>query len=139
MPFEPNQKPSPEKTRKALLVDGDNDRYRRKERTGQLQQQGFRVFPVLKIEHARARCKPGAFDLIVVIPGENAELATEFCEEVRRNMPQQQILLVGGSNQAGSEKDYAVSDWNELMSKVGTTPSGNESSVSQPQKSLSAA
>lgn len=139
MPIETNQKPSPEKTRKALLVDGDNDRYRRKERTGQLQHEGFRVFPVLKVDHARARCKPGAFDLIVVIPGENAELATEFCEEVRRNMPQQQILLVGGSNQSGSEKDYAVSDWDQLMKKVGATSNGSESSVSQPQKSLSAA
>ncbi|PYY12964.1 MAG: hypothetical protein DMG61_14995, partial [Acidobacteria bacterium] len=97
MPFETNQKPTAEKTRKVLLVDGDNDRYRRKERAGLLQQEGFRVFPVLKIDHARARCKPGAFDLVAVIPGENAELAMEFCDEVRRNNPQQQILLVSGS------------------------------------------
>lgn len=138
MPIETNQKPSPEKTRKALLVDGDNDRYRRKERTGQLQQAGFRVFPVLKIDHARARTKPGAFDLIVVIPGENAELATEFCDEVRRSHPNQQILLVAG-NQAISDRDYTVSSWDEVMKKIGSIAGGSASQVSQPQKSLTAA
>lgn len=138
MPIETNQKPSPEKTRKALLVDGDNDRYRRKERTGQLQQAGFRVFPVLKIDHARARTKPGAFDLIVVIPGENAELAMEFCDEVRRSNPQQQILLVSGANQALPERDYILSSWEELMKKVGSTSNGNASQI-PPQNSLTAA
>src|SRR5690242_16783878 len=139
MPIEPNLKPSPEKTRKALLVDGDNDRYRRKERTGLLQQAGFRVFPVLKIEHARARCKPGAFDLMAVIAGENAQLAMEFCDEVRRSNPQQQILLVAGSNQALPERDYVVSSWEDLMRKVGTASSGNADNAAPGQKSLTAA
>ena len=138
MPIETNQKPSPEKTRKALLVDGDNDRYRRKERTGQLQHAGFKVFPVLKIEHARARTKPGAFDLIVVIPGENGELATQFCDEVHRNNPNQQILLVG-ANQAISDRNYAVSSWEELMKRVGTASGGSAGQISQPQNSLTAA
>jgi hypothetical protein len=138
MPIETNQKPSPEKTRKALLVDGDNDRYRRKERTGQLQQAGFRVFPVLKIDHARARTKPGAFDLIVVIPGENAELAMEFSDEVRRSNPQQQILLVSGANQALPERDYILPNWEELMKKVSLTSNGNASQI-PPQNSLTAA
>jgi len=139
MPFEANQKPNPEKTRKALLVYGDNDRYRRKERTGLLQQEGFRVFPVLKIEHARARSKPGAFDLVAVIAGENAQLAMEFCDEVRKSNPQQQILLVAGSNHALPERDYVVSSWEELMKKVGATSSGNANPASPDQKSLTAA
>jgi hypothetical protein len=138
MPFETNQKPSPEKTRKALLVDGDNDRYRRKERTGQLQQVGFRVFPVLKIDHARARIKPGAFDLIVVIPGENTELAMEFSDEVRRSNPQQQILLVSGANQALPGRDYIVSSWEELVKKVSSTSNANASQI-PPQNTLTAA
>lgn len=138
MPNEANQKPNPEKMRKALLVDGDNDRYRRKERTGQLQHTGFRVFPVLKIEHARARTKPGAFDLIVVIPGQNAELAMEFCDEVHRNNPNQQILLVA-ANQTISDRNYVVSTWEELMKKVGSASSGSAGQTSQPQNTLTAA
>ena len=138
MPIEANQKPSLEKTRKALLVDGDNDRYRRKERTSQLQQAGFRVFPVLKIDHARARTKPGAFDLIVVIPGENAEFAVEFCDEVRRNNPTQQIFLLAG-NKAVSDRDYSVSSWEELMKRIGSTSTGSAGQASQPQNSLTAA
>jgi hypothetical protein len=139
MPIETNQKSISERTRKALLVDGDNDRYRRKEKTGLLQQQGFRVFPVLKIEHARARCKPGAFDLVAVIAGDNAQLAAEFCDEVRRNNPQQQIFLVAGPNQALPERDYMVPSWEDLMKKVGRTSNNDANPISQGQKSLNAA
>jgi hypothetical protein len=139
MPIEANLNSSPEKTRKALLVDGDNDRYRRKERTGLLQQKGFRVFPVLKIEHARARSKPGAFDLIAVIAGENIQLAAEFCDEVRRSNPQQRILLVAGSEHTLSGRDYVVSSWDELMTRVGAASNDSSSSTSPTQKSLNAA
>ena len=139
MPIETNQKPIPERTRKALLVDGDNDRYRRKEKTSLLQQEGFRVFPVLKIDHARARCKPGAFDLVAVIAGDNAQPAAEFCDEVRRNNPQQQILLVAGSNHALPERDYIVSNWEDLMKKVGRTLNNDVNPASPGQKSLNAA
>jgi len=139
MPSETYQKPIPEKTRKVLLVDRDNDRYRRKERTGLLQQQGFRVFPVLKIEHARARCKPRAFDLVAVIAGENAQLAMEFCDEVRRNNPQQKILLVASPNQALPERDYIVSNWEDLIKKAATTLNNNANPGSQGQNSLTAA
>ena len=139
MPIESNLNPNPEKTRKALLVDGDNDRYRRKERTGLLQQQGFRVFPVLKLDHARARSKPGAFDLIAVIAGENVEHATEFCDEIRRSNPQQRIFLVAGANHPAAERDYVVSSWDELMKKIGSASNDSASSTTQPQKSLSAA
>ena|SRR5256885_552454 len=139
MPIEANLNSSPEKARKALLVDGDNDRYRRKERTGLLQQEGFRVFPVLKIEHARARSKPGAFDLIAVIAGENVEHAMEFCDEIRRSNPQQRILLVAGNNHAAPERDYVVSSWDDLMRKVGSAANASSSSTQQTQKSLSAA
>ncbi|PYY18461.1 MAG: hypothetical protein DMG60_08350 [Acidobacteria bacterium] len=139
MPFETNQKPTAEKTRKVLLVDGDNDRYRRKERAGLLQQEGFRVFPVLKIDHARARCKPGAFDLVAVIPGENAELAMEFCDEVRRNNPQQQILLVSGSNHTLPDRDYLVSSWEDLMKKTRPASNADASPTVSSQKSLTAA
>jgi|SRR5438477_7115090 len=139
MPIETNQRPTTEKTRKALLLDGDNDRYRRKERTGLLQKEGFRVFPVLKIEHARARCKPGAFDLIAVIAGENGELAMEFCDGIRRNNPQQQILMVASENQNLPGREYVVSTWEELMNRVGTTSNGSAGSATQAQKTLSAA
>ena len=138
MPIETNQRPTTEKLRKALLLDGDNDRYRRKERTGLLQKEGFRVFPVLKIEHARARCKPGAFDLVAVIAGENGELAMQFCDEIRRSNPQQQILMVAGSNQNLPGRDYVVSSWDELMKRVGTTSNPGVGSATH-EKTLSAA
>lgn len=126
-----------DKVRKALVVDGDNDRYRRKERTGLLQQAGMKVFPVLKIEHARARCKPGAFDLIAVIGGENANLGLEFCDELLSKDPQQQIFLVT-SNRELPSREYVVRTWDELMTKVGTS-SGAHSEAPQDEKALTAA
>jgi len=139
MLIETNQKPISERTRKALLMDGDNDRYRRKEKTSLLHQAGFRVFPVLKIEHARARCKPGAFDLVAVIAGDNAQLATDFCDEVLRTNPQQQILLVAGSSQALPERNYIVPTWEDLMKKVGGAANNQANNTSQGENSLSAA
>ena len=126
-----------DKVRKALVVDGDNDRYRRKERTGLLQQAGFKVFPVLKIEHARARCKPGAFDFIAVIGGENANLAIEFCDEIQAKDSKQQILMVTSDRNLPS-REYIVHNWDELMSKVGIA-SGTHSDAPQDERALTAA
>src|SRR5436305_5979667 len=84
--------------RKALLIDEDQDRYRRKERTTMLQNAGYKVFPVLRFEHARSRCKPGAFDLVVANAAENSPNALEFCDEMKRSNPNQQLFLVASSN-----------------------------------------
>ena len=123
--------------RKALLIDEDSDRYRRKERTTMLQNAGYKVFPVLRFEHAETRCKPGAFDLVVANAGENSTRALEFCEEMRRCNPKQKMFLVSNSNAAIGTQDYAVSNWDELMSKLA---SGNQAKEeTKPESSLSAA
>jgi PleD family two-component response regulator len=132
-----NANAKPGDVRKALLIDEDHDRYRRKERTTMLQNAGYKVFPVLRFEHAETRCKPGAFDLVVANAGENSTRALEFCEEMRRCNPKQKMFLVSNSNAAIGGQDYAVSNWDELMSKLG---SGNQAQEApKPESSLSAA
>ena len=122
--------------RKALLIDEEQDRYRRKERTTLLQKAGFKVFPVLRLDHARSRCKPGAFDLIVATSGENSNLMLEFCDEIKRSSPNQQVFLVANPNSGIANRDYIVADWDELMKKIG---GDNKNEEKKPEQSLTAA
>jgi PleD family two-component response regulator len=102
--------------RKAMVIDADSDRYRRKERTGSIQNLGFKVYPVLRIQEARTRCKPGVFDLIVVNVTENLDLALELCDAIRQNDPKQQLFLV--SSGGSVDRDYALSSWQEVLEKI---------------------
>ena len=77
---------------KVLLIDRDPER--RNERISVLKKHGYKVFPALDIQQARSRCKPGAFDLIVVNSGGQPEMALELCEWIKANDPQQAILLM---------------------------------------------
>ncbi len=80
---------------KVLLIDRDPER--RKERISTLKKNGYRVFPALDLQQAKQRCKPGAYDLIVVNAGEQPEMALEFCEWIRSNDPKQAVLLMVGA------------------------------------------
>jgi folylpolyglutamate synthase/dihydropteroate synthase len=102
-------------TRKALMVDEDKDRYRRKERNDLLKQAGFKVYPVLRMQDVCTRCKPGAFELIVVNGTENPEAAAQLCEQIKANDPKQKIVLVSNQN---NDRDYVVSNWDELNRRI---------------------
>lgn len=102
-------------TRKALMVDEDKDRYRRKERNDMLKQAGFKVYPVLRMQDVSARCKPGAFDLIVVNGTINPEAAAQISEQIKANDPKQRVMLVSNQNH---HRDYVVADWDELNRRL---------------------
>ena len=97
------------------MVDEDKDRYRRKERNDMLKQAGFKVYPVLRMQDVSARCKPGAFDLIVVNGTINPEAAAQLSEQIKANDPRQQVLLVSGQIH---DRDYVVSGWDELNRRL---------------------
>lgn len=123
--------------RKALLVDADKDRNRRKERKLFLQNLGFKVFPALDVTYVRSRCKPGAFDVIVVNTGENFQSALELCDDVKASDRNQQLFLVTNKNEAIPQRDYAVSDWDELRNKL--APTGKTDGTEQQKTGLAAA
>ena len=102
-------------TRKALMVDEDKDRYRRKERNDMLKQAGYKVYPVLRMQDACTRCKPGAFDVIVVNGTLNPGAAMELSEQIKANDPKQMIILVSNENH---DKDYVVGNWDELSRRI---------------------
>jgi PleD family two-component response regulator len=104
--------------RKALLVDADKDRNRRKERKVLLQNLGFKVFPALDVTYVRSRCKPGAFDLIVVNAGENVQSALELCDAVRAGDQNQQLFMISSNKEGIPARDYLVSDWDELQRRL---------------------
>lgn len=89
--------------RKVLLIDSANDR---KQRIKALAEQGYTVFPALRMEEARSRCTRGGYDLIVVHADGDQQQALEFCDEIRRSCPKQALLMSGDGN---SGRDYAVS------------------------------
>lgn len=87
--------------RRVLLIDNASDR---KSRIKALADQGYSVFPALRMQEARSRCARGGYDLIVVNPGDSPDQALEFCDEIRRQCPKQLLLMNGD----GVERDYAV-------------------------------
>jgi len=104
--------------RKAMVVDEEKDRYVRKDRNEMLKQAGYKVYPVLRMPDARGRCRPGAFDLIVVNAGENANAALELCDHVRNCDANQKVLLVASESAGLPERDYIVSNWDEVANKL---------------------
>ena len=91
---------------KVLLIDRDPEL--RKERISTLKKNGYRVFPALDLQQAKQRCKPGAYDVIVVNAGEQPEMALEFCEWIRGNDPKQAILLMVGAIVQLPRREYMV-------------------------------
>lgn len=120
--------------RRALVVDEDRDRYRRKDRNTALKNAGYKVYPVLRMPDARGRCKPGAFDLIVVNVVENATPALELCDHIKNCDPAQKLFLVGDEKTGLPQRDYIVSTWDDLMKKI-----GGSSNVDQGQREMVAA
>ena len=118
----PNATSSP--TRKALVVDTDKDRYHRKERIGLIQNAGFKAYPVLRLQDACVRCKPGSFDLVAVNATENGAQAVELCDQMKKNDPKLQLFLVSSSPDTPS-RDYIVSDWAEAIRRIGSQVSQN--------------
>jgi ActR/RegA family two-component response regulator len=124
MPFEDKMNPTsnPAPQRKAMIIDDDKDRYQRKERTTLLKEAGFKVYPVLRMPDARGRCKPGAFELIVVNATQNANQALELCDDIKKCNQNQKLFLVAGQNAELPNRDYIVSSWEELKKRI--TPAG---------------
>jgi hypothetical protein len=112
--------------RKAMMIDEDKDRYRRKERTTFLKEAGFKVYPVLRMPDARGRCKPGAFDLIVVNATENANQALELCDDIKKCNQNQRVFLVAGENAGLPNRDFIVSNWEELKKRIASEGSAEE-------------
>ena len=113
--------------RRALVVDEDKDRYRRKDRNMALKNAGYKVYPVLRMPDARGRCKPGAFDLIVVNVVENANSALELCDHIKNCDPSQKLFVVADEKAGLPQRDYVVSSWDELMGKMGGTNNVDQS------------
>jgi DNA-binding response OmpR family regulator len=95
-----------------LLIDKANDR---KQRINALKSRGFAVFPALSMEEARSRCMRGGYDLIVVNANGAGEQATQFCDEIRRNCPRQQLILC---TDGSCERDYVIAPDVETVVKA---------------------
>ncbi len=98
---------------KILLIDKAFDR---KERINALKSRGYAVFPALNMEEARSRCMRGGYDLIVVNANGNHEQASQFCEDIRRQCPKQQIILCSAAEPAGN--NAVASDVNSVVEAV---------------------
>ena len=98
---------------KVLLIDREPER--RNERISVLKTHGYKVFPALDLQQARSRCKPGAFDLIVVNSGGQPDMALELCEWIRSTDPKQAVLLMVGAIIQLPRRDYMVPDIPERL------------------------
>jgi hypothetical protein len=89
-------------TRRVLIIDKSIDR---KKRLAAVKQRGFAVFPALNLSEARTRCRPGAYDLVIINPADEESVVTEFCEQLRGRIPAQAVLLIipNGSHRTGFE------------------------------------
>lgn len=118
-----------EANHKILIVDSAADR---KQKISALKQRGYAVFPALKLSEARSRCRPEAYDLIIISGSGQSEEAVALCEELRARTPRQEVLLMvadgGGSGPEYSVKDEAAA----LVTKV-------ESLLGRPSRAFGAA
>ena len=96
-----------------LLIDKSTDR---KERINALKSRGYAVFPALSMEEARSRCMRGGYDLIVVNANGNHDEAAQFCDDIRRQCPKQQLILC--SQTQSGQNDAVAADVNSLVSAV---------------------
>ena len=107
--------PSPKKT-KILMVDDDPKG--RKARINILKAHGFSAYPALDLQQAKTRCKPGAFDLIVVNPRPDKELALEFCNAIKKQNPEQLLLLMTNANEVGENAGMVSDNPKMLLERV---------------------
>jgi DNA-binding response OmpR family regulator len=102
-------------SQRILLIDNANDR---KDRINALKQRGYSVFPALRMKEARSRCMRGGYDLIVVNAGDEEQQAIEYCDNIRKQCPRQQVLLCTQEH----TRDYAVApDVDSLVKAVDST------------------
>jgi CheY-like chemotaxis protein len=97
---------------KILMVD--NDPKSRKARINILRAHGFSAYPALNMQQARTRCRPGAYDLIVVNPRDEKDPALEFCDAIKKQNPQQLLLLMTPADQT-TDTEGTVSDNPQIL------------------------
>jgi|SRR5579859_697817 len=104
--------------RKILLVDDEPGG--RKQRIGILKDRGFAVYPALAIEQARTRCRPGAYDLIIVhANNDNKDVALALCDWLHTNDSRQLLLLMLAPDVHVPRRDFLVSNVpKELLERV---------------------
>lgn len=100
---------------KILLIDNRPDR---KTRIAALKEQGFAVFPARKIQEAQSRCRPGAYDLIIVEGDQDRAVAESLIAEVRRCNPEQRLLLMADSPSSDAKVETVGTDADELVKQV---------------------
>lgn len=76
-----------------LLIVG-RDPLLRKLRAEILKLRGYAVFPATDYADALSRCKPGAYDAVLVSGEESEQEALDFCEEVRGLNPNQIVIVI---------------------------------------------
>ncbi|MFZ0704637.1 MAG: hypothetical protein WAM71_03475 [Candidatus Korobacteraceae bacterium] len=99
---------------KVLIVDKSIDR---KKRIAALKERGLSVFPALQLNDARSRCRPGAYDLIIVNCQDELETAAAFCDDLGKRTPPQAVLLAVSNGSSDFAGEYAVADDPETLAK----------------------
>jgi DNA-binding response OmpR family regulator len=90
---------------KILIVDKTDDR---KTRIAAIKARGFAVYPALNLQEARSRCRPGAYDLVVVNGTVEPEACVAFCDQLRERKPKQPVLLTVDDHASVPDRDYLV-------------------------------
>ena len=101
-----------EASRKVLIVDKSIDR---KKRIAAVKNRGFAVFPALRLDEARSRCRAGAYDLVIVNAQDEGEAAIAFCDSLCERTPAQPVLLVVASDSKLPGRDYVVAQDPEVL------------------------
>ena len=101
---------------KILMVD--NDPQGRKDRINILRSHGFSAYPALNLQQARTRCRPGAYDLIVVNPRDEKEPALELCNAIKQQNPNQLLLLMTPDDQTTDAEGTVSNNPQMLLERV---------------------
>ena len=99
---------------KVLIVDKSIDR---KKRIAALKERGLSVFPALQLNDARSRCRPGAYDLVIVNGQDEPEEAATLCDDLCKRTPPQAVLLAVSNGNGPAGREYVVQNDPEALAE----------------------
>ena len=115
-----------------LFIDNGH-RDRRRERNAALKNAGFKVHPARSFEQSLSRVGSGAYELIIASTDAAPDQARQFVAEVKRNYPQQKLLVLQTVEiEVPGGTDVVGSDPKQLLERVQAMLGQSEKQAAQP-------
>lgn len=127
--LKPTGRPEGAEDARTILFIDNGHRDRRRERIAVLKDAGYKVHPARSFEQSLSRLGSGAYNLVIANTDAATESALRFIQEVKRNFPRQQLLVLKGSNlEIPGDYEFSTTEPKALLERVQTLMSARDRS-----------